>query len=72
MPPAFENGVLDYIDLELDVLVREDWSFSILDRDEFEQGALRYGYSAELRTQASDAVDELIQLIHEREFPFNR
>ena len=72
MPPVFENGVLDYVDLDLDVLVRNDLCYKILDRADFEENAKRFGYSDELRVKADDSVKEVIRVIENREFPFSK
>ncbi len=70
-PPIFDGRVLSYTDLDIDLLVAPDFSFRVLDEDEFEANAARYGYSAEIRAHAHASVDELIRLIESREFPFD-
>jgi uncharacterized protein len=70
-PPIFENRVLDYIDLDVDVLVWRDYSFQILDMDEFEAHALKYKYSPEIRRKVELALKELILMIEHRTFPFD-
>src|SRR5215218_7367004 len=42
MPPQFQNNVLDYIDLDVDVVVWKDLSHEILDLDEFELHAAKF------------------------------
>src|SRR5713226_6659627 len=59
MPPTFEDGTLSYIDLDIDILVQPDLSYQVLDLEEFEANAKRYGYSEQVRAQARAAVDEL-------------
>ena len=71
LPPQFDNGVLDYIDLDIDVLVWKDFSFEILDLDEFETHAVKYNYSPELRRKAKSALRELLSRIENRKFPFD-
>ncbi len=71
MPPMFENGVLDYVDLEIDVLVWPDFTYEILDRDDFARNAIKYFYSKELIAQAEASLEQLIALIEGREFPFS-
>lgn len=72
MPPKFENGILDYIDLDIDVLVWKDFSFEILDLEEFEQNSKIYGYSGELILKTRQTLDKLLEVIQLREFPFFR
>ena len=70
MPPEFDGEVLSYIDLDIDVLVEPDWSFKILDVDDFERNAKLYHYPSEVQQQARQAVTELVALIESRSFPF--
>lgn len=69
-PPTFANGVLSYVDLDLDILVGPDYSYQILDVDGFEANAKLYGYSDEVRRNAQAALAELVQMIETRQFPF--
>lgn len=69
-PPEFVGDTLTYIDLDIDILVQPDFSFQVLDIEEFEANARRYGYSDEEKRRAHQAVAELISMIHRREFPF--
>jgi uncharacterized protein len=69
-PPEFKDSMLTYVDLDIDILVHADFSFQILDRDDFEANARRYGYSAQEKEQAQKAVDELLSMIEARQFPF--
>ena len=70
MPPSFDGRVLSYVDLDIDVLVSPDFSYRVLDLEDFELNASRYGYSAEVQEQAHAALAELIRLIEKRSFPF--
>jgi uncharacterized protein len=72
VPPTFADRVLSYVDLDTDILVNADFSYRVLDLDEFEENAVRYGYSAEVRQNAEQALAELISLIEARQFPFNQ
>jgi len=72
MPPVFENGVLDYVDLDLDVLIWPDFSYQILDREDYSENATRFGYSDEIRMNVNAAMSDVIRLIETREFPFSR
>src|SRR5713101_9078439 len=71
MPPSINGGVLSYIDLDIDILVRPDLSYQVLDLEEFAANGARYGYSEEIKRQAHAAVHELISLIEKRQFPFS-
>ena len=70
MPPTFDGKVLSYIDLDIDVLVQPDFSYQILDLEDFKENATHYDYPESVCTNAKLAVDELIKLILARSFPF--
>ncbi len=70
-PAVFDGRVLSFVDLDIDLLVAPDFTCRVLDEDEFEENAARYGYSSEVREQVPRAVEELIALIGRREFPFH-
>jgi uncharacterized protein len=70
MPPKFENNALDYVDLDLDVLVQKDFSFKILDEEEYNDNSELFGYSDELKSQASKSLNELLEMIKTNQFPF--
>jgi protein associated with RNAse G/E len=70
VPPSFDGETLSYVDLDLDILVDPDFSYQILDVEDFERNAKLYGYSNEVQTNVRLAVDELVNLIETRGFPF--
>ncbi|MGI9037038.1 MAG: DUF402 domain-containing protein [Pyrinomonadaceae bacterium] len=69
-PPSISDKVLNYIDLDIDVLVRKDFSFEILDLDEFETNSVRFGYAEEIFLNVERSLCELLNLIKTRQFPF--
>ena len=71
MPPKFDGGVLDYVDLDIDLVVWPDGRFATLDEDDFEVNTAKFDYTPNVRRNAFSAVDELRLLIEKREFPFN-
>ncbi|HMO80103.1 MAG TPA: DUF402 domain-containing protein [Pyrinomonadaceae bacterium] len=71
MPPSFINGTLDYVDLDIDIVVWPDMSFAILDRDEFEENAQTFTYPLEISQNVEKAVAELLSMIENRRFPFD-
>jgi protein associated with RNAse G/E len=62
-PPTFDGEVLDYIDLDLDVLVQPDMTYRILDREDYERNSAKYGYPDEVKLQVESALEELIEVI---------
>jgi protein associated with RNAse G/E len=69
-PALVDGNVISYVDLDIDVLVNHDLSYQVLDLPEFEANAERYGYPDEVKRNASDAVEEIVSIIRERQFPF--
>lgn len=69
-PPTLENGVLTYIDLDVDVMVHPDFTYQVLDIEEFEQNALVFGVPDEVRREVRRALGEVTSLIEARQFPF--
>jgi len=69
MPPVFENSVLDYVDLDIDVLVWPGSRYQILDEEEFAQNALKFQYPDGVRSAVSAALAELIAMIHHQKLP---
>ena len=71
MPPSFDGQVLTYVDLDIDVLVKPDFSYQVLDLEDFEDNARVFNYPLEVRENAHAALAELIKLIETRSFPFD-
>lgn len=71
MPPVFENGVLNYVDLDIDILVWTDFKYEVLDFDEFDENSLRFSYSVEVIKKSLATLKEVIDLIETRQFPFD-
>jgi protein associated with RNAse G/E len=70
-PPTLVGRLLTFVDLDIDVLVLPDHTYRVLDEDEFAEHAAHYGYSPEVRQRVTRALNELIELIERREFPFD-
>lgn len=71
LPPIFQDNILDYVDLDIDLLVFADFSYQILDREEFEENSRKYAYPKQLCDKVEKSVNELISLIEAKSFPFN-
>jgi protein associated with RNAse G/E len=66
-PPVLDGTTLTYVDLDIDVLVESDFSYKILDLEDFAASE----YPAEIQLNAQQALSELTLLIEARAFPFN-
>lgn len=71
LPPTFTNGILDYIDLDIDILVWKNFSIEILDVDEYEANKEKYSYPESLQQKVSEAIKKLLAKIKAKEFPFD-
>lgn len=71
VPPTFDGEALTYVDLDLDILVAPDLSYQVLDVEDFERNAELYEYPEEISANAREAVDELLEMIQTRAFPFS-
>ena len=69
MPPKFSGDVLDYVDLDIDVLVWPDLSYAVLDEDEFEENAKFFNYPQTVIDQAHRALAEVVDLITSGKLP---
>ena len=72
MPPTFSDGVLDYVDLDIDIVVWPDFRYDVLDRDDFERNTLKFGYTDDMLSRVDDNLAYLIKHIEGRDFPFDR
>ncbi len=70
-PAEFADGTLTFTDLDIDVLVAPDFSYQVLDEDEFARHTIEFNYDEKLQRTARTALAELITLIEARHFPFN-
>lgn len=71
MPPKLENNALDYIDMDVDILVQKDLSFEILDEDEFEENSIKFDYPEEVKLKTRKSIEKLLEKINEKAFPFD-
>jgi protein associated with RNAse G/E len=70
MPPLVRGAVLDYVDLDIDLIVDAAGAITILDEEEFRESAQRFNYPTEIYDRAAEAIALLTDLIERREFPF--
>jgi protein associated with RNAse G/E len=70
-PPTLEAGALTFVDLDVDVLVQPDFTYEVLDEDEFERHAELYQYPEVYRSNVQEALAEIRHLIENRRFPFD-
>lgn len=71
MPPSFRDGRLEYVDLDIDILVYPDLTYRILDLDEFSRNAELFSLPIQIEKKAHKSLDELIGVIEGHGFPFS-
>lgn len=69
MPPTQAGDVLEYVDLDIDVLVWPDKRVEVLDRDDFERNSLGLGYPLDVLANAEKSVSELLEVIASGRLP---
>jgi hypothetical protein len=71
MPPERHGDEIRYTDLDLDLLVGPDGAHQVLDEDEYEERAARYGYPPPVRAAVAAALADLIDAVTAGRPPFD-
>lgn len=71
-PAAFDGQAFHFTDLDLDVRWQTDRDPEVLDEDEFLEHSAAMKYPKAVIENARCAVDEVLRLIGDRAFPFDR
>lgn len=71
MPATFSPDQVEWVDLDLDLIVRADLTWKVLDEDEFEEHTISFGYPPEVVAMARQGLAELIRMVEERIWPFD-
>lgn len=59
LPPTVAEGVIDYVDLDIDIIVWPDGRVVTVDIDEFEANATDFGYPADVRANALETFEQI-------------
>ena len=70
-PALIDEEGLKYIDYDLDVRVKPDFTYEILDEAEYQQNIEKYGYSKDIQEVILKTLKDLIKRIESKEKPFN-
>ena len=70
-PHVIEDGVIKYIDYDLDLRVFPDGSFKVLDRGEYQYHKRIMNYSNDIDKILKDELTILINKVRNKEYPFN-
>jgi len=71
LPPTLQASQLDYVDLDIDLLVKTKNNLRILDEDEFERNRSIHNYDDATVSAAHAAIVELKEMISQGSFPFD-
>ncbi|MGE5674116.1 MAG: DUF402 domain-containing protein [Mycobacterium leprae] len=71
LPPVMADDRVEWVDLDLDLIVQPDLSWQVVDEEEFELHQVRYGYPPEVIQLARESLAALIRLVEAREYPFD-
>lgn len=69
MPPIFADDVIDYVDLDIDVIVWPEKGYEVLDREDLAMNKIKYGYPAEVVANVEKSLAEIIELIENGKLP---
>ena len=70
-PSIYEDGVIKYIDYDLDFKVDPSYNIKILDEFEYKKHKKIYNYSSDLDEVIKFNFNKVKKLIENKEFPFN-
>lgn len=59
LPPQISPEAVDFVDLDIDVVVWPDGSVVVLDQDEFKANSSLYGYPLELKTIVNRTISDI-------------
>lgn|SRR5690625_1306720 len=71
-PFTYDQGILQYIDYDLDVIVGTDGSYEIVDQKEYAENGQFYQYPPSVRQAISTHLGILIEWITTNKGPFNQ
>lgn len=71
MPPVVSETTLDFVDLDIDLVVDMNAKIAVLDEDEFLENAAKFGYPPDIRARVKNSVEALTQMALRHDFPFD-
>ena len=69
MPFTLEGETLEFVDLDIDVVVWSDGRVEVLDRDDFEVNSVKFGYPEDVIAAAEQSLAELLTLVELGQLP---
>lgn len=71
-PFTYRNKVLTYIDYDIDIIVSDDFSYEILDHDEYEINKKQMNYGKDIEYEVNESIITLKKWIRQRKGPFHQ
>lgn len=71
-PFMYKDKTLQYIDYDIDIIVQSDFSYKIIDQNEFEENRAKFNYTEHISQSVMKGIAELERWISERKNPFNK
>jgi len=71
LPAVRSEGMLEYVDLDLDVMVNPDGTHYVRDLEEFEERSVTLSYSVEAKAAAWKGVALALLLVKRKRYPFD-
>lgn len=71
LPAAIAGRTIDFVDLDLDVIVNPDGTHFVRDLDDFRARAVELGYPAHVRRTAWMGILLALRAVRRRQFPFD-
>lgn len=69
MPAMFDGAVLDFVDLDIDVVIWPDMHYDVLDRDDFVKNSVKYAYPDPINMAAESALTDLLTMVKNHRLP---
>lgn len=69
MPPKFDGAVIDYVDLDIDILVRPASDPLVLDIEDYEENSKEFEYPDSVRSKVDESLAELLKVFQQRDMP---
>lgn len=70
LPPRMDAERISFVDLDVDLVLRADLSWEIVDWDEFEDHRQEMHYPPKVKTGVQKGLERLLEMVERRQGPF--
>ncbi|MEA3319533.1 MAG: DUF402 domain-containing protein [Bacillota bacterium] len=71
LPSLLRGNEISFVDLDLDLVKKQNEQWEVIDEEEFETNSFKYNYPLELKEGAIGSLEEMKSRVNKKEFPFN-